>query len=90
MKKLQLPCESAVNGLEALEKYQAAPMQYFLILMDMGTTPLDCSPHRLFTDSCRSMQSLWKRSSGLTGFVADATSSWTETSFLSHKIHVIS
>lgn len=36
MGKLRLEFECAVNGLEALEKYKAAPAQFFLVLMDMN------------------------------------------------------
>jgi CheY-like chemotaxis protein len=36
MKKRKLDFTCAVNGLEALEKYKAAPSRYFLVLMDMN------------------------------------------------------
>ena len=36
MNKLKLEFDCAVNGLEALEKYQVAPSRYFLVLMDMN------------------------------------------------------
>lgn len=41
MRKLKLPCESAMNGLEAVEKYEAAPMRYFIVLMDMNMPVMD-------------------------------------------------
>jgi len=36
MNKIKLEFDCAVNGLEALEKYKAAPSRYFLVLMDMN------------------------------------------------------
>jgi CheY-like chemotaxis protein len=36
MNKLKLEFECAVNGLEAFDKYKAAPSRYFLVLMDMN------------------------------------------------------
>lgn len=41
MGKLKLESDCAVNGLEALEKYQAEPSRYFLVLMDMNM-PVGC------------------------------------------------
>jgi CheY-like chemotaxis protein len=50
MNKLNLESECAVNGLEALQKYQAAPSRYFLVLMDMNMPVRSCflSTFRLF------------------------------------------
>jgi CheY-like chemotaxis protein len=42
MNKLNLESECAVNGLEALQKYQAAPSRYFLVLMDMNMPVRSC------------------------------------------------
>jgi CheY-like chemotaxis protein len=36
MNKLKLDFDCAVNGLEALEKYEAFPSRYFLVLTDMN------------------------------------------------------
>lgn len=36
MNKLKLEFDCAVNGLEALDKYKAASLRYFLVLMDMN------------------------------------------------------
>lgn len=41
MRKLRRPYETAENGLQAVEKYAAAPSSFTLILMDMSMPIMD-------------------------------------------------
>lgn len=41
MKKQSLAYESAVDGLQALDKYKAEPHKFFLVLMDMNMPVMD-------------------------------------------------
>ena len=36
MNRIKLEFDCAVDGLEVLDKYKAAPSRYFLVLMDMN------------------------------------------------------
>jgi CheY-like chemotaxis protein len=41
MKKQNLPYECASDGLEAFGKYKSAPLEFFLVLMDMNMPVMD-------------------------------------------------